>query len=150
MNDIAITEIAATETPAPSAKTFLKQLQDEYPVIAACQPLAIGIDKELLKIRPATDRKLLRAALGMHTHSVRYLKSMQAATQRFDLNGIAAGEVSEEQRALASNALLERFKKRADENKSTRLAKELAEKQERAERERVEKLDQLMNKFSRK
>ena len=145
-----MTETATTESQVPSAKALLKQLQDEYPVIAECRPLAIGIDKQLLETRPATDRKQLRAALGMHTHSSRYLKAMQAASQRFDLQGIAVGEVSEEQRALASKELLERFKKQAEVHKAAKAAKELAEKQERAERERAEKLNQLASKFSRK
>ena len=145
-----MTEISSTESQTPSATTLLKQLQMEFPVIAEYRPLAIGIDKQLLATRPATDRKQLRVALGMHTHSVRYLKAMQEGTQRFDLQGAAAGEVSAEQRALASQALLERFKKRATEHKAAKVAKELAEQQQRAEQERLEKLGQLVSKFSRK
>jgi ProP effector len=146
-----MTEIISTpKSQAPSAMTLLKQLQTEFPVIAEYRPLAIGIDKLLLAARPATDRKQLRVALGAHTHSVRYLKAMQEATQRFDLQGIAVGEVSAEQRALASRELLERFKKQAAEHKAAKAAKELSEKQERVERERLEKLNQLMSKFSRK
>jgi ProP effector len=145
-----MTETISTESKAPSAKGLLKQLQQEFPVISECRPLAIGIDKQLLEARPSIDRKLLRAALGMHTHSSRYLKAMQAATQRFDLQGAAVGEVSEEQRTLASKELLERFKKQAQEHKAARVAKEQAEKQERMERERAEKLNQLAAKFSRK
>ena len=74
---------------------------------------------------------------------------MQMATQRFDLKGIAVGEVSEEQRALASKELLERFKKQAEEHHARKAARELAEKQERMEKEKLQKLEQLMSKFSR-
>jgi ProP effector len=105
--------------------------------------------KQLLEDRPETDRKHLRAALGMHTHSSPYLKAMLMATQRFDLKGIAVGEVSEEQRALASKELLERFKKQAEEHHARKAARELAEKQERMEKEKLQKLEQLMSKFSR-
>lgn len=150
MTETSTTESStAVPAQAPSAKTLLRQLQTEFPVIAEHRPLAIGIDKQLLATRPATDRKQLRVALGMHTHSVRYLKALQEGTQRFDLAGMAVGEVSEEQRVLASQALLERFKKRAVEHKAAKVAKDLSEKQERMERERLDKLNQLMNKFSR-
>ncbi|MEC5384848.1 ProQ/FINO family protein [Uliginosibacterium sp. H3] len=145
-----MTEISSTESQPSSARALLKQLQDAFPVIAEHRPLAIGIDKQLLEMRPATDRKQLRVALGVHTHSVRYLKAMQAATQRFDLAGTAVGEVSEEQRALASKELIERFRKQAEEHKAAKAAKAAAEKQARAEQERAQKLDQLLNKFSRK
>jgi ProP effector len=60
-----MTEVPTIELQPLSAKTLLKQLQDEFPVIAECRPLAIGIDKQLLEARPETDRKHLRAALGM-------------------------------------------------------------------------------------
>lgn len=148
MNDM--TEVSATETPATSARDLLKQLQQEFKVIGEHRPLAIGIDKQLLEARPAINRKQLRSALGMHTRSVRYLKSLQGATQRANLDGSPAGEVSEEQRALASKELIERFKKRAEEHKAAQAEKEKAEKEAKAERERTEKLNQLANKFSRK
>jgi ProP effector len=145
-----MTEVASTEAPKPSAKDFLKQLQQEFKVLGECLPLAIGIDKQLLESRPTINRKQLRTALGMHTRSVRYLKNLQNATQRVNLDGSPAGEVSAEHQALASKDLFERFKKRADENKAEQAAKEKAEKEARAEQERQEKLAQLANKFSRK
>lgn len=145
-----MTEVAITEAPAPSARDLLKQLQQEYPVVGEHQPLAIGIDKQLLAARPAINRKQLRTALGMHTKSVRYLKALQVASQRYNLDGSAAGDVSEEQRAMASKELIERFKKRAEEHKAAQAAKDKAEKDAKAEQQRLEKLTQLANKFSRK
>lgn len=145
-----MTEVASTEAPQPSAKDLLKQLQQEFEVLGKSLPLAIGIDKQLLESRPEINRKQLRVALGMHTHSVRYLKNLQIATHRFNLDNSQAGEVSEEQRALASKELFDRFKKRADENKAAQAEKDKAEKEARAEQERQEKLAQLASKFSRK
>lgn len=139
-----------TETPALSARDLLKQLQQEFAVIGEHQPLAIGIDKQLLEARPAINRKQLRTAFGMHTKSVRYLKALQLATQRFNLDGSIAGEVSEEQRGMAAKELLERFKKRAAEHKAAQAAKEKAEKDAQAEQLRQEKLAQLATKFSKK
>lgn len=140
----------SSDKPVPTAKTLLTMLRAEFPVFAESRPLAIGIDKQLLAARPDIERKLLRVALGMHTHSVRYLKALQGATQRFDLSSVAVGEVTEEQRSLASQELLDRFKKRAEEEKAARAAKAAAEKQARAEQERAEKLGQLVSKFARK
>jgi len=145
-----MTEVSINEAPATSARDLLKHLQQEFKVIGEHQPLAIGIDKQLLESRPEINRKQLRAALGMHTHSVRYLKNLQSATQRFHLDGSPAGEVGEEQRAFASKELLDRFKKRAAENKAARIAKEKAEREALAEQKRLEKLTLLANKFSRK
>jgi len=145
-----MTEVASTEAPQPSAKDLLKQLQQEFEVLGKSLPLAIGIDKQLMETRPEINRKQLRAALGMHTRSVRYLKNLQIATQRFNLDDSPAGEVSEEQRALASKELFDRFKKRAEENKAAQAEKDKAERAARAEVERMEKLTQLANKFSRK
>lgn len=148
-----MTEPLAPATPAiptPSASAVLKQLQQQYKVIGDHLPLAIGIDKQLRESNPEIHVKSLRGALGMHTRTVRYLKNLQAATHRYNLDGSAAGEVSEEQKTLASKELIERFKKRAAEHKAQQAAKEKAEKEAHAERERLEKLMQLANKFSRK
>ncbi|MDQ8023152.1 MAG: ProQ/FinO family protein [Moraxellaceae bacterium] len=153
MTEITTTETttgAATEAASPSARDLLKSLHETYPVLANHQPLAIGIDKQLLAAQPGINRKLLRVALGIHTHTVRYLKTLQEATQRFDLAGNAAGEVTAEQREVAGKELLERFKKRAQANKAAVAAKQAVEKKERVEKERAQKLDQLVSKFSRK
>ncbi|MFA9439289.1 ProQ/FINO family protein [Uliginosibacterium sp. sgz301328] len=128
----------------------MKELRTEFKAIREYLPLAIGIDKQLLEIHPEIDRKKLRAALGMHTRSFRYMKGLQDGTQRFDLNGEPVGEVSAEQRALASKELSQRLQKIKEERKAAQLAQKAAEKSARVERERAEKLSQLVSKFSRK
>lgn len=138
-----MSETTQQTSPAHHARALLKQLQQEYKVIGEHQPLAIGIDKQLLAARPEIDRKAMRIALGMHTRAIPYLKVLQNAQQRFNLDGSPAGEVSGEQRALAAKTLHEHFKKRAQEHKKKAEA-------EAAERQHAEKLRQLQEKFARK
>jgi ProP effector len=141
----------STPTPHPvqSARALLKQLQEQFPAFRNCTPLAIGIDKQILARQPDIDRKLLRIALGIHTNSLRYLKGMEKATQRFSLEGDAAGDVTEAQRAHASEILRERFRKDAEQRKAQRQAEEAQRKEQEAEQRRTEKLNQLAAKFSK-
>lgn len=139
-----------SETNQPSVSSVLKQLHLDFKVLGEHAPLAIGIDKQIQTARPDIDRKTLRAALGAHTRSTRYLKALQHANQRFDLQGQPVGEVTDEQRALASKELTERFRKRAEAEKAARIEKSKKEKAEQAERERAVKLEQLVSKFGRK
>lgn len=105
--------------------------------------LSIGIDKQIIAAHPDIGRKALRIALGIHTNSTPYLKTMERATARFDLQGNASGEVADEHRERAKTMLRERYKKIAEQRKAQREAEE-------AERRREEKLQQLAAKFSKK
>ena len=129
--------------PAQEARKLLKGLQDKFQVFRDYMPLAIGIDKQLLAQEADLNRKILRLALGMHTNSFRYLKSMESAKQRFNLDGSDGGEVPEEHRKHASEILRERFKKEVARRKAQKEA-------EAQERQRAEKLNQLMQKFGKK
>lgn len=135
---------SAENTSAPqTARNLLTQLQKEFQVIRDYQPLAIGIDKQIIAQQPEINRKLLRGALGIHTKSLRYLKSLQTASNRFNLDGSPNGETSDEQRKLAAQTLFTHFKQKANERKQQQAA-------EAAARERAAKLDQLAQKFARK
>lgn len=131
-----------TPSPVQNARALSKELQEKFTVFRDCLPLAIGIDKQLLARLPELDRKLLRIALGIHTNSLRYLKVMEKATVRFDLDGNAADEVTDVHRAHASKVISERFKKDAERRKAQREAELQA-------RQRTEKLGQLVEKFGR-
>jgi ProP effector len=138
--------------PALSARSLLKQLQHQFPAFRNCLPLAIGIDKQLLARVPGLDRKTMRAALGIHTGSLRYLRAMEKATVRYDLDGTAGAEVTDTHRQHAKEVLQQRFKKEADRKKAEREAGQAereAEQAEEANRLRQEKLLQLASKFSR-
>ena len=147
--DTAAPATPAAATPAatavPSARTLLKQFQQQFPAFRDCLPLAIGIDKLLLARMPELDRKTMRTALGIHTGSLRYLRAMEKATVRYDLDGVAGAEVTDVHRAHAKETLQQRFKKEADRKKAERDAAQAAE----ADRLRQEKLLQLASKFSR-
>ncbi|MFP5392829.1 MAG: ProQ/FINO family protein [Gammaproteobacteria bacterium] len=141
--------VTAADTPAkpaaPSPRALLKQLQQQFPTFRDCQPLAIGIDKQLLAQLPGLDRKTMRAALGIHTGSLRYLRAMEKATVRYNLDGSAGAEVTDLHRSHAKDTLQQRFKKEAERKKAEREAAAAEE----ANRLRQEKLLQLASKFSR-
>lgn len=134
---------APAANPVHEARKLLKSLQENFAVFRENRPLAIGVDKQIIAREPGVNRKMLRIALGLHTHSVPYLKAMEKATVRFDLDGNAAGEVPAEHRKHAADTLRERFKKAAEQRKAQREAEE-------AERRHAEKLNALAAKFSRK
>ena len=143
---------AAPAAPAPSARTLLKQFQQQFKAFRDCLPLSIGIDKQIIARMPGIERKAMRAALGIHTGSLRYLRAMEKATVRYDLDGTAGAEVTETHRSHAKETLQQRFKKEADRKKAERDAekagREAAQALE-ADKLRQEKLLQLASKFSR-
>jgi ProP effector len=137
---------AAAAPAADSPRALLKQLQQQFPAFRNCLPLEIGVDKQLLARMPGLNRKLMRAALGIHTGSMRYLRAMEKATVRYDLDGKAGAEVTDTHRQHAKELLQQRFKKEAERKKAERDAAAEAE----AERKRTEKLQLLATKFARK
>jgi ProP effector len=137
---------AGSGSDAQSPRALLKQLQQQFKAFRECLPLAIGIDKQVLSRMPGLNRKTMRTALGIHTGSMRYLRAMEKATVRYDLDGNAGAEVTDTHRQHAKELLQERYKKEADRKKAERDAAVEAE----AERKRQEKLQQLASKFSRR
>ena len=131
------------QTTGQKARALLKTLQETFPVFRDYSALAIGIDKLLLTQQPDLERKVLRLALGMHTNSARYLKTMEKARHRVDLAGNVVAEVPEEHRKHASEVIRERFKKYAERRKALREAEAL-------EKQRAAKLSQLVEKFGKK
>jgi len=143
---------AAPAAPAPSARTLLKQFQQQFKAFRDCLPLSIGIDKQIIARMPGIERKAMRAALGIHTGSLRYLRAMEKATVRYDLDGTAGAEVTETHRTHAKETLQQRFKKEADRKKAERDAEKVereAAQALEADKQRQEKLLQLASKFSR-
>lgn len=133
---------ATTDKPI-DARALLKDLQTQFDVFRNFSPLAIGIDKQVFAQLPEVSKKALRLAMRSHTISTRYLKEMEKGTVRLNLDGTAAGEVTDENRQHAAELLRERFKKQAEQRKA-------AEAEAKAEQRRVEKLNQLAEKFGRK
>ena len=137
---------AAEGADAQSPRALLKQLQQQFVAFRNCLPLAIGIDKQVLARLPGLNRKTMRAALGIHTGSMRYLRAMEKATVRYDLDGNPGAEVTDTHREHAKELLQQRFKKEAERKKAEREAAAQVE----AERKRPEKLQQLASKFSKR
>lgn len=125
-----------------AARTLLKDLAVRFAVFRDVSPLAIGIDKQVIEQMPDVEKKILRIALRSHTISTRYLKAMEKATVRRNLDASDAGEVSEEQRLHAATLLRERFKKNAEQKRAQ-------EEALKAEQRHAEKLNQLTEKFGR-
>jgi sRNA-binding protein len=108
-----------TAPPAPSKRAaarnvqpVLDQLFQLYPHLFGGEflPLKLGIFQELLASHPEHfERETLKAALGVHTRSTRYLQSVAAGKQRHDLQGAAVEPVAPEHVYLA---MLELFRRR--------------------------------------
>ena len=151
-DEAAAPAASAPAAPAPSARTLLKQFQQQFKAFRDCLPLSIGIDKQIIARMPGIERKAMRAALGIHTGSLRYLRAMEKATVRFDLDGTPGAEVTETHRTHAKETLQQRFKKEADRKKAERDAEKVereAAQALEADKLRQEKLLQLASKFSR-
>ena len=132
------------------ARALLKDLQGRFDVFRNFSPLAIGIDKQLIAQQPDVNRKALRQALRSHTMSTRYLKEMQVASARLNLDGSAAGEITDEARTHSGDLLRERFKTQAEQRRAAAAAAGAAEAEARAEQRRQEKLAHLAEKFGRR
>lgn len=142
MPRIMTTAETATEKTT-DIRALLKDLQARFDVFRNFSPLAIGIDKQLFAALPEISKKSIRQAMRNHTISTRYLKEMEKGTQRLNLDGSPAGEVTDENRQHAAEQLRERFKKQAEVRKA-------AEAAARAEERKQHKLQALADKFGRK
>ena len=141
MNTPSITT-APEQRSQQDPRELLRVFREKFQVFRDCQPLSIGIDKQLINHDPSVHRKTLRSALGIHTHTSRYLKTMANATQRFNLDGSVASDVPEEHRQHAAKTLRERLRNEATRRRAQREAEAL-------EKQRTENLQQLVKKFSK-
>jgi ProP effector len=140
---IMTTADSATTEKTTDVRALLKDLQERFAVFRNYSPLAIGIDKQLFAALPDLSRKSVRLAMRSHTMSTRYLKEMEKAAQRLNLDGTPAGEVTDENRQHATEQLKERFKKQAEQRKASEAAA-------KAEAMKQKKLLELAEKFGRK
>ena len=108
------------------------------PTITAVGPTYPPRELAARKLLALFDRAEARDFVDVHTLS-----------ERFDLDGNPAGEVTDEQRAHAVTTLKERFAAVAKQQRDKRQAEEAERKREEAERKRGEKLQQLVSKFGR-
>lgn len=90
----------------------LEQLAQLYPRLFGAHflPLKRGIFQDLMAAHPGVfERESLKAALGFHTRSTRYLVEVAAGRKRHDLEGRAVEEMAPEH---VYQALVEVFRRR--------------------------------------
>ena len=113
---------------APSVQSVLEKLFGFYPHLFGVRflPLKLGIFQELLARHPDDfQRDTLKAALGVHTRSTRYLQSVAASNQRHDLSGAAVEDVAPEHVCMALLELFRRRQPRSKEDLRPRLRTQL-------------------------
>ncbi len=99
-------------TQAHSVQVVLEKLFELYPQLFGARfvPLKLGVFQELVARHPdAFQRDSLKAALGFHTRSTRYLQCVASGEKRHDLEGEPVDPVAPEHIHLA---LLELFRRR--------------------------------------
>ncbi|EMQ9344612.1 ProQ/FinO family protein [Escherichia coli] len=84
------------------------------------KPLKAGIIRDVLEDAKSRELPLatgvLRGALTSHLHTTRYLKAIIAGGPRYDLNGQPCGEVTEKEKAAASEQLMCRLEQIKQQN----------------------------------
>lgn len=130
-------ETTAAESPArptkaknrfASVQPVLEKLFELYPKLFGERflPLKLGIFQELLAAHPDEfKRESLKAALGVHTRSTRYLQSVAAGQKRHDLQGKPVEDVAPEHVFLSIVELFQRRQARSSEDLRPKLRKQL-------------------------
>ncbi|MEY4140185.1 MAG: hypothetical protein RLZZ371_2367 [Pseudomonadota bacterium] len=123
------------ETKAPKAKNrfasvqpVLEKLFELYPHLFGERflPLKLGVFQELLAAHPEVfQRDSLKAALGVHTRSTRYLQCVAAGQKRHDLQGKQVEDVAPEHVFLSIVELFQRRQARSKEDLRPKLRSQL-------------------------
>ncbi len=98
------TPAAAGLSPADAAQ----ELKTRFPALftGGAKPLKLRIQADIQERAPGVfTKQVLSAFLRRYTGSTSYLIAVSRGTQRFDLDGQPAGELSEEHRQVASDEL---------------------------------------------
>jgi sRNA-binding protein len=119
---------SAKAAAAQDLQAVLQRLFELYPHLFGAQflPLKLGVFQELLSLHPEHfDRESLKAALGAHTRSTRYLQSVAAGHKRHDLQGQPLEPVAPEHVCAALLELFRRRQGRSREDQRPRLRAQL-------------------------
>jgi ProP effector len=109
-----------SEKPKIDVQPVLQKLFELYPHLfgSSFLPLKLGTYQDLMAANPEDFKKdSLKAALGFHARSTRYLQCVADGNKRHDLQGNAVEDVSPEHVYLA---LLELFRRRVITNAKAR------------------------------
>jgi sRNA-binding protein len=111
-----------------SVQPVLEKLFELYPKLFGERflPLKLGVFQELLAAHPeAFSRDSLKAALGVHTRSTRYLQSVAGGNPRCDLQGQVVEDVAPEHVFLSIVELFRRRQGRTQEDLRPKLRNQL-------------------------
>ncbi len=124
----AAPKAAAAKRELPPVQPVLEKLFELYPQLFGAQfsPLKLGVYHELLALHPEYfQRDTLKAALGVHTRSTRYLQCVAARKARHDLQGVAGDPVAPEHIYLAILELHRRRQMRSKEDLGPQLHRQV-------------------------
>lgn len=105
------------KTTFVDARPTLEQLAQFHPQLFGARflPLKVGIFEELLAAHPdAFTKPQLKAALGVHARSTRYLEAVASGAQRHDLEGNPVEAIAPEH---VHHAVMEVFRRRQQRSK---------------------------------
>ncbi|EEQ2043567.1 ProQ/FinO family protein [Escherichia coli] len=101
----------------------MNRLAEYWPELFGAEnikPLKAGVIHDMLQDAKARELAIghgvLRGALTSHLHTTRYLKAIIAGGPRYDLNGQPCGEVTEKEKAAASEQLMWRLEQIKQQN----------------------------------
>ncbi|WP_097332516.1 ProQ/FINO family protein [Escherichia coli] len=101
----------------------INRLAEYWPELFGAEnikPLKAGVIHDMLQDAKARELAIghgvLRGALTSYIHTTRYLKAIVAGGPRYDLNGQPCGEVTEEDKSVASELLKRRLEQMKQKN----------------------------------
>jgi len=102
--------------PRAAVMRVLERLFQLYPKLFGARfvPLKLGVFEELLQRHPDFDKGELKAALGFHARSTRYLEAVASGIRRHDLDGRPVEELAPEH---VHHAIMEVFRRRQGKSK---------------------------------
>ena len=126
--DAPAQEKAVKQDRFQSVQPVLEKLFELYPNLFGAEflPLKLGVFQELLAAHPEHFKKAeLKAALGVHTRSGRYLQSVAAGKMRHDLQGNAVENVAPEHIFQTIVELFRRRQVRSKEDLRPKVCKQI-------------------------
>jgi sRNA-binding protein len=123
-----VAEKANQASRRQSVLPVLEKLFELYPKLFGAEflPLKLGIFQDLLAAHPEQlERASLKAALGVHTRSTRYLQCVAAGKPRYNLQGEAVEPVAPEHVYQTLLELFRRHQSRSVEDLRPKLRKQM-------------------------
>ena len=139
-------EVTAVAVSAMSPAACSAQLKQLFPALftGVAKPLKLRIQADIQARAPGLfTKQLLSVVLRRYTGSHSYLVALTQATQRFDLDGAPAGELSAEHKQAAMDELtLRRTTQRDAQRDAQREAQREAQKEAQKDNQRKQQVDQ--------